>query len=226
MSLSLAYRLEITDDYIAWSIRPVSANNYSRLQRALYPTAVTFSLWTSYSLLWSLHVARVKRFFNITSKPDTSRQPPPGGFVEFQRQRQRTTEQQPKSALEIKQPPASKPSERGPEGPSTKHPSSSPDLASTKIFPAVPSLPRQAVESISLAFSEFRRTLRRAWQPAPLSVPRGTCFISGLIEYAGPRGACVLDVIAAYHPKEQKFVSLDMSVRRAQPKHQAPKGGP
>lgn len=225
MLLRSTHRLEITDDYIAWTVRPVSADNYARLQQALYPTAITSSIWASYSLLWSLQVARAKAFFNITSKPDTSRQPPPNGFLEFQRSGQRATEQQPHPELGMKGSAAPKPAERGPEEPSPKHPSSPADLASGKVFPVVPSLP-QPGGSISLAFSEFRRTLQRTWKPTPLPAPRGTCFVSGLVELVGPRGTCVLEVIAAYHPKEQKFVSIGMSVRRAQPKQQAPKGGP
>ena len=224
MTLSLVDRLEITDNYIAWTIRPVSADNYARLQHALYPVAITSSIWASYSLLWSFHVARVREIFNMGSKPDTSRQTPPSGFVEFQRQGQRTTEQQAQPELENKQPPESKPSETGPEHASAKHPSSSPDLASTKIFPVVQS-PPQPGNAISLVFSEFKRTLLRTWKPTPMPAPRGTCFVSGLVELVGPKGTCVLDVIAAYHPKENQFVSIGLSVRRAQPRQQGPRGG-
>lgn len=170
-------------------------------------------------------MAKVKKFLNIESKPDTSRQPPLGGFVGFQRSAQRTTEQQPQSELGIKQSSVSNPPERGPEKATTKQPSSSPDLASAKIFPIAPSLPQQD-GSMFLAFSEFKRTLRRTWKPTPMPAPRGTCFVSGLVELVGPKGTCVLEVMATYHPKENKFVSIGMSVRRAQPRQQGPRGGP
>ena len=79
---------------------------------------------------------------------------------------------------------------------------------------------------MTFALAAFKRNLARKWKSNNLPAPRGTCVISGLVELVGPKGTCVLEVSAAYHPGENRFVSLGLAVRRAQPKQQAPRGGP
>ena len=216
--------MEITDDYIAWSTRPVTPHNYSRLQQALWPTAISSSIWASYSALWSLRVAKLKEFFNLKPRPDHSGQQPPSGFIDFQRGRGRTNEQQTQSGLEAEQPSVSKASEGKTENASVNH-RTSPASDSAGILPSVPSTP-QSGEETSSVLSAFKRTLARKWKSAPAPAPRGTCIISGLVELTGPSGMCVLDVRAAFHPGENKFVMVGLAVRRIQQRQQGSRGGP
>ena len=54
---------------------------------------------------------------------------------------------------------------------------------------------------------------------------RGTIMISGLVELVGTKATCVVDVRAAYHPKENRWQAIGVGVRRLQSKKQSPKGG-
>src|SRR5438270_13940220 len=57
--------IEITDDHIAWTKRKVTARNYFRLQRALWPASVTNSFWTTFTEIYPYHLAKVKEWFNL-----------------------------------------------------------------------------------------------------------------------------------------------------------------
>ncbi|KAI9880140.1 MAG: UAA transporter [Pleopsidium flavum] len=217
--------LEITDDYIAWSTRPVTPHNYSRLRQALWPTAISSSIWASYSTLWSLQVAKFRDFFNLRARPDHSRPQPPSGFVNFQRVRERTNGQQTQPGAGVEQPSVA-PSPKGEtEKASVNHRSSPAGSDPAGIFPSGPSIPQPGQELTSV-LSAFKRTLARKWKPAPSPAPRGTCIISGLVELTGPRGMCVVDVRAAFHPGENRFVMVGLAVRRVQQRQQGPRGGP
>lgn len=50
-------------------------------------------------------------------------------------------------------------------------------------------------------------------------------MVSGLVELTGSKATAVLDVRAAYHPKENRWVAIGVGVRRLQARKQAPKGG-
>ena len=94
----------------------------------------------------------------------------------------------------------------------------------TRLLRALPSIP-QPNEEMTSALTAFKRTFAKEWKPAAIPPPRGTLVVSGLVEVRGPNGRCVLEVMAAYHPAESRWVALAMGVRRVHPKKKGPKGG-
>lgn len=209
--------LEITDDYIAWTVRPVSPLNVSRLQRALWPTATVSSLWASSQALWQLQVAKVKDFLNI--KPDSDPEKPrfPPGYLKLPRLEQSNDKEGSQSGATASKINSSETS----QSPSTVLPSGS---EGSKILWPLPSIPKPSSE-MSIVSTAFKNSLAKNWRSASVPAPRGTFTVSGLVEVYGSKGIVMLDVRAAYHPRESRWVVIAMAVRRVQKRKQGPKGG-
>lgn len=186
---------------------------------------MSYSLWATYSALCSFYIAKFKHYFNLNPRVDHPGRPPLSDFLEFQRTRRRTGQQQIQSGAGVEQPSVPSSSEGQSEKESVGHPSPPAEADSAGLLPVLPSIPQPGLET-KLALGAFKRTFARAWRPAPVPPPRGTCIISGLVELAGPKGMCVVDVRAAYHPGERRFVSIGLAVRRLQQRAQSPRGGP
>ena len=216
----ISNRLEITEDYIAWTTRPVSALNHSRLQIALWPTSMGSSIWASSTALWSLQVAKFKHFFNLKSNSEADNPDPPNGYIDFRRFAKTTDKQAPEAGSGVGPGADSKTPDSVPAK-STSRPAAS---DADRILPPLPSLP-QPGEGLKSAGAAFKRTLAKTWKPAGIPPPRGTFLVSGLVEVRGPRGLCVLDVQAAYHPRHSSWEAIAIGVRRVQPRKQSPKGG-
>ena len=189
--------------------------NITRLQSALFPTSMMASMWATYSTLWSLQVAKVKNLLNI--KPSSESQGPkvPPGLIDFQRLAKASDGQQRHPSPGV---------DKMPHGKSPDSADAKTDSDGAKVLPVLPTYPQPTGE-IGSALSAFKRTLAKTWKPAVEPAPRGTFMVSGLVEVLGPKGVCVLDVRAAYHPAESKWVTIAMGVRRIQSRKQRPKGG-
>lgn len=178
------------------------------------------SIWASSTALWSLQVAKFKHFFNLKSNSEADDPHPPNGYIDFRRFAKTTDKQPPEAGPGVDPAPDSKTSESVPAK-STSRPATS---DAGRIFPPLPTLP-QPGEGLNSAVAAFKRTLAKTWKPAAIPPPRGTFLVSGLVEVRGPRGVCVLDVRAAYHPKLSRWEAIAIGVRRIQPRKQAPRGG-
>ncbi|MCJ1415530.1 hypothetical protein MMC32_001862 [Xylographa parallela] len=210
--------LEITDDYVAWTVRPVSSINVSRLHETLWPMATFSSFWASTQALWQLQVAKVKDFLNIKPELDTKRPRFPPGYMNLPRLAQKNEDEPTQSALpspQVKQPevpaPASSPMSAGSER--------------AKILWPLPAIPKPSTE-MAMVTMAFKRNLAKNWKSPSAPAPRGTFMVSGLVELQGPKGVCVMDVQAAYHPQESKWVVIVIDLRRIQKRKQGPRGGP
>lgn len=82
-----------------------------------------------------------------------------------------------------------------------------------------------AMQDFGTALHVFQHSLIRTWKMPHAPPERGSIMVSGLVELVGSKATCVLDVRAAYHPKENRWVAIGVGVRRLQAKKQAPKGG-
>ncbi|MCJ1380806.1 hypothetical protein MMC17_003915 [Xylographa soralifera] len=200
--------LEITDDYVAWTVRPVSSINVSRLHETLWPKATFSSFWASTQALWQLQVAKVKNFLNIKPEPDTKRPRFPPGYMNLPRLAQKNEDEPTQPALpspQVKQPevaaPAASPISAGSER--------------AKILWPLPAIPKPSTEMATVTMA-FKRNLAKNWKSPSAPAPRGTFMVSGLVELQGPKGVCVMDVQAAYHPQESRWVVIAMGVRRIQ----------
>lgn len=180
---------------------------------------MAWSLWASYKALWSLQVAKIKNFLNIKSEPASTKQKVAPGYIDFHRLTQ-MKDKEPPGATVVEASTESKTPALTPPAP----PSSASRSDGAKVFRALPAIP-QPGEEMSSALKAFKNTLAKTWRPASAPAPRGTFMISGLVEVEGPKGYCVLDVHAAYHPAESTWVAVAVDVRRVQPKNQGPRGG-
>lgn len=212
--------IEIADNYIAWTTRPVDPIQVSRLQSALWPKSIAVSIWSSYSTLWSLQVARAKQLLGIESevKPQSTST----DAVDFQ-ELAKGTKPQGKSSGANARPDAN--SDELSVVPS-------PNLSSADAEKA--SEAKQRLQSLGLhgvvtdfgsALTSFKNSLQKTWRFPNAPPERGTIMVSGLVELVGSKATCVIDVRAAFHPKDNRFVSVGLGVRRLQARKQAPKGG-
>ena len=80
-------------------------------------------------------------------------------------------------------------------------------------------------QDMKIAMKTFERTLAKNWKQSALVLEKGTFMVSGLVEMEGSKANCVLDVRAAYHPAESRWVNVGIGVRRMQSRSQAPRGG-
>ena len=102
---------------------------------------------------------------------------------------------------------------------STKAPAKSAPSDSSKIMGSLPPLP-QPHSDIGTAITEFKRSIAKNWQlPSTLS-ERGTFVVTGDVELIGPKGSCVLGVVADYHPREAKYLVVRVGFKHIIPKRQ------
>jgi len=213
-------RIEIADSYIAWTTRPVDPVQVSRLEAALWPKSIAVSMWSSYSTLWSLQVARAKQMLGIQSevKPESASTK----VVDFQELAKGDKGQEKPSGAVAGQ---GAEADKLPVVPS-------PNLSSADAAKA--SEVKQRLQSLGLlgvmtdfssALTSFKNSLLKTWKFPHTPPERGTVMVSGLVELVGSKANCVLDVRAAFHPKENRFVAIGVGVRRLQARKQSPKGG-
>ena len=209
--------LEITDDYIAWTVRPVDSINVSRLHSALWPEATVSSLWASSHAMWQLQIAKIKDLLNIKSEPELQKPRYPPGYANIPQLAQPKEKDEAQSTVtgaEVSQAKTIPP-------PSAALPAGS---ERSKILWPLPSIPRPSTE-MTVASTAFQSNLAKNWKSASVPAPRGTFMVSGLVEVQGPKGVCVVDVRGAYNPQVSRWAGIVMGVRRIQRRKQAPKGG-
>lgn len=160
---------------------------------------VLHALWDSYRLLWDNSIGKIRKTLDI--EPAPKRFPP--GFA-------------------LPQPEGeAKPTSQKNSSSNTASSSIHSQTSWSKWVPAVP-LPG---EDYATASKALKATLAKNWKKGmSFEPPRGTIIVSGLVELCGPKGFCVLDVRAAYDPRESQWMVISAGVRRSQPRVQRPKG--
>jgi len=221
--------LEVTDNYIAWTTRPVSQQNYHRLHRALWPSAAFNSVYATGRYIFNLQLLRAKQFLGLAPQPEE----------ELQQLRQQLElihkAVQGRAQAKGDQKGLPEPSSATPtseRSTATPHPpvmgadaTSNPNPDQQKaLMPKIPTLPDGS--NIPIALSIFATTLAKSWTPLTVEPPRGTVVVSGLVEVRGSKARCTMDVVAAYDPKANQYVLVKGAVRRIQGRRQPPKGGP
>ncbi|KAJ9648596.1 hypothetical protein H2201_000927 [Coniosporium apollinis] len=215
--------IEITDDFIGWTTRPVSQMNYGRLNRVLWPTAAFSSFYATSRYMFLLRLNQTKQLLGLAPKEDEK-------IVQL------------RAALEAVHPGAQtmlpKPAPPGTSGRSAADPAKgiapialpappqgqrAPEAGGKEKAASLPSLP--TIQRQPIAMSVFANTWVKNWTPLNVEAPRGSIVVSGLIEVQGSKARATMDVVAAYDPKQNKYVAMSLGVRRVQDKKQAPKGG-
>ena len=108
---------------------------------------------------------------------------------------------------------------------STKGSAKSVSPDGSKIYESLPSLP-QPGSDIEPAVMEFKRALAKNWRPPDAVGERGTVIVRGDVELKGPKGSCVFEVVADYHPREAKYVTIRAGFKYFLPRRQHPRSLP
>ncbi|KAL6715978.1 hypothetical protein ACLMJK_006940 [Lecanora helva] len=224
--------LEIGDDYIAWTTRPVSAYQNARFQSAIFPLPIAKSFWASFNTAFSLQYAKIKRYLNLDNNTDMPHSFPSSmtKLDELQEDPDDPSPQTPSTRMNKLSDPKSTDNSADAkidtQQKSASPPPSSSD-SSSRIHPLLPSLPSLGDEN-NPSTNAFKRTLARNWRGAyPEDFgQRGTLVVTGMVQIDGPKGSCVVDVVAAYHPVEARYTSISCGIRNYRPRVQRPRGGP
>lgn len=182
------------------------------------PFPAAKSLWASYSTFCSLQLARFKQFLNID--PASSKTGPhfPVDAVRVRQLPEDSSKQETQTRAQM-----NKMSDPKPDVSSTKGPAESASSSgSSRIYESLPSLP-QPDSDIGFAVTEFKRTLAKTWRPPSVFGERGTFVVRGQLELKGPTGACVLEILADYHPGEASYRTLGVAPKYILPYRQRPR---
>ena len=218
--------MEIADEYIALTTRPVDALEVSRLKASLWPQPVAVSLWSSYSTLWSLQFARAKGLLGLKSGEQL---PGPSAtkMVDFQKLAGGDEDETSQSDAHFEEGEGTTDTEPAPPPTPPSKVASAAELS--RMSTAEQRLHklglRGTMQDLGTALHVFQHSLLKTWKMPQVPPERGSIIISGLVELVGSKATCVIDVRAAYHPKENRWVGVSVGMRRMQAKRQSPKGG-
>ncbi|KAL9101556.1 MAG: hypothetical protein Q9163_003185, partial [Psora crenata] len=220
--------IEITDDYIALTRRPVSEKEYKRVQNALWPQSIATSLYVSYRTFWSLQYARLKQYFHVRSEQGNEAaqlNPRALGLPPWPRPEQKEDTRLSTGLDKMADPKSTDGKSTGIANAKSPPKSSLADSPiSSRILSSLPSIP-QVTGDAAVAVTAFKQTVAKTWQ-IPSILERGQVPISGLIEIEGSRGFAVYDAVALYDPTKSTIVAISVQLRRAALKRQSPLGGP
>ena len=205
--------MEITDNYIAWTTRPISSLQVARLESARAPLPVAKSLWASCSTYCSLQLARLQQILKLD--PASSNKSPqlPVATLPLDQLREKGPSQETQTRTQM-----DKMSDLKSDIESTKGSAKSSSPDNSKIFGLLP----QPDSDIGSAIKEFKRTLKKNWRSPSAIAERGTVVVRGDIEFAGPKASCVLEVVADYHPREARYMSVGIGFKYVLPRQQRP----
>ena len=166
---------------------------------------VLHSLWESSKVVWDVNLTKLKRALDIDSSTLPKSQHPPGhgNFPQLMKEAQDDN----KDTGTLYPPPPQRKLENY-------------EKLKYLIFWCIPGF------SGDMPGRAFRKTMAKKLGAAGATdPPRGTILVSGLVELKGPKGVCLVEVRAAYHPQDEKWVNIGLAFRRLQPSSQKPKGG-
>ena len=179
------------------------------------------SIWASYTALFHHNVAKIREVIGF--KSDGKEQAYPVDSPMLPRASAKRSEARPDlpadgtltesstdslTADAASKPTSDKPSSSGPK---------------QDVLPPLPAVPQLGANT-STAITAFKKNLARTWRPALDYPPRGTFYVSGLVEVVGPKAMAVIDVRASYNPKSSQWEEMVLGVRRLRKRKQVPLG--
>jgi hypothetical protein len=220
---------------------PVDSLTVFRIRQALWPSALTQSLWSFSKVLIKQDTAAVAGMLGIQWKPPHQ---PSFESILAQHKKGSTSEPgNPEQPADGTSPPA-QPATRDLGEPTGPDPNRASDKAPDATWKEIAKWVRADAESnrggkenapapsplqvhLYFALMAFKQKFSQTWRPAPCYPPRGSIIVSGLIELDSPKAWLVMDVKAAWDPKTKEYDARSMQVvmRRFQMKKQAPLGG-
>ena len=190
----------------------------ARIESALKPLPVAKSLWASGRTYCSLQFAKLKQVLNIVPASSSTGAELPVGSITLDQFREKGSKEEAESRSQM-----DKMSDPKSEVGSTKGSAESDSSDGSKIYGSLPSLPLQSGTEIGAAVMEFKRALAKNWQRPSAHGERGTFVVRGDVEVTGPRGSCVLEVVADYHPREARYMTVGLGVKYYLPRRQRPR---
>jgi hypothetical protein len=226
--------IEIGDDFIAWSPQKISAENYHRLTRALWPKATFDGAWQTAKIFGGINYRRLKQALGWEEVNPVSPEERFKVALEMLEKKKQNTGGRGGSPVggEAQTSPDGSPGSLVSVSSAANEAQSSPKASEERSVmpwfnPPVPaSTDLVNPTDIQIAKYVFFGALKKQWNPKKLEPPRGTFVVQGLVEIKGSKGRVMFDVQSCYDPKEAKYVVVNAGIRSIKPWNQKPKGGP
>ena len=186
----------------------------------MMPLPVAKSMWASCRTYYSLQLAKLKQYFDADPSSSDNSPQLPVGSISIDQLGEKSPSKETQNRAQLNEMPAQK-SDVG----STKDSAKPTTSNGPKIYGILPSLPLPHSD-IGASMNEFKRAMAKNWQIPNTTGDRGTFMVTGDIELVGPKGSCVLAVLADYHPREAKYRSIRISFKYIIPRRQRPMAPP
>jgi hypothetical protein len=217
---------------------PVDSLTVFRIRQALWPSALTQSLWSFSKVLFWHDTSKIGDMLGMQTKPQSS----VDTILAQAMKRSPSQSDKPKQPAEENATPPTATGDRGLGDPPHPDPNRAIDKPPSEQLDALvktiktddqrmqeanDSTPPALKSHLLQAFLAFKTKFAQTWRPAPNYPPRGSILVSGLIELDSPKAWLVIDVRAAWDPKTKQYDprSMQLGMRRLQMKRQAPLGG-
>jgi hypothetical protein len=210
---------------------PVDSLTVFRIRQALWPSAITQSLWSFSKVLLAQDTASIAGMLGLQTKQQpsfeqilakhTKRTAELGKTNPLSKDTQTRSATTTETVGEDQHP--------DPNSAVAKYSYKRPDGVTKTAQDKTP----QEMDPNSLrmhmlrAYMAFKTKLQQTWKPAPSYPPRGSIVVSGLVEFDSPHAWLVVDVKAAWDPKTKEYDprSMLLVLRRFQMKRQEPGNG-
>lgn len=214
--LIVSCRLEVTENHIIWTTRPVTPHTYSRLRQVLWPDSLGLSVWASCHALLNLEFQKLKSFFSTNSRNSSSgaslSTAAPHQII-LQRNRKQLDEYLNRASFTSRLASRFKRLRETPretsEATAQQANSSRGQSAITAVHPTPPlSGPSRELHTF---ISTFFGTLMHTWGSQYLissAPPPGIVFLTGMVQIRGQNAWCTIDVRAGYNPKTNKVEGM------------------
>ncbi|KAI1752232.1 hypothetical protein F4782DRAFT_161494 [Xylaria castorea] len=224
-------------DGITWAKQPVDTVAVFWTRQALWPSAISFSLWSFTSALMTQNAMNIAKFFGYEAQTD----PLATMQQTIERIQQQIKKQSGKpSAVSPPLPSQGRTGDGSTTSPfppvderaagSTRTPetmgtgagvdNAPPTVPKAKDVYTIPTVPGHT----SGPWDSFRKSFIKKWHASPAYPPRGSIRVSGLVEIDTRRAIMTVDCIAWWDPQTKKFdeKTLALSVRAIRPRTQSP----
>ncbi|KAI0880045.1 uncharacterized protein GGS22DRAFT_100332 [Annulohypoxylon maeteangense] len=211
-------------DEVAITEEPIDTTTAIWIQRALWPYAVSVSLWSFSGALVKQNILHVARLFGYDPDPDST---PPSlqQTIEEVQQRLKKPASEPNTKASDPSSSAKAQEAGGPSSDSTS-PGSSPPPESTaspgsgvsRPMPIISGVESNKPKSVKDIYGiehtqdhvkgpwmEFKKKFGQSWRPIQGLPPRGSIYVNGLIEITTPRAFITIDATAFWDPKTETF---------------------
>ncbi|KAJ3563182.1 hypothetical protein NPX13_g8290 [Xylaria arbuscula] len=206
---------------IAWTSQPVNSTAVFWTRQALWPSALTHSLWSFTNALVLQNATTIAKFLGFQSQTDS--------IANMQQTMERLQQQlgrQPgkPSAGSPPLPPQGRTSEE-----SAASPLSSMDKTTSRVHNNARNSRhgRWSQEHTSGPWDKFKKRFAQKWRRPPAYPPRGSIRVSGLVEVVTQRALLTVDCIAWWDPQTETYDprTVYLGLRTIRPKVQAPLSG-